>query len=293
MYERITLTSRTSYIDCPAKIGLFRVSDTDTVSVDSGSDKDAGKKILRALESTGERLTAVYNTHSHADHIGGNRFLQDKTGCAVYASGIECDFTNHPVLEPMLLWGGYPREALHHKFLQAQESRALPLTPDVLPEGLQLLPLPGHSFDMVGFRTSDDVVFLADCLSSQETLDKYGIGYLYDVEAYLSTLETVKTMEAAFFVPAHAAVTEGSIAPLAQYNIDAVRNAAETVVSFCAEPIVFEDILSRLFDAYQLTMTAQQYVLIGSTLRSYLSYLEKNGQISCFFDKNRMLWQKA
>ena len=74
------------------------------------------------------------------------------------------------------------------------------LTPGVLPEGFALLQLPGHFFHMVGFRSPDDVVYLADCLSSRETLDKYQIGFVYDVAAYLDTLEKVKTMQAAAFV---------------------------------------------------------------------------------------------
>ena len=69
----------------------------------------------------------------------------------------------------------------------AQESGAEYLTEDVLPEGLKIINLPGHFFDMVGFRTGDDVVYLADCLSSKETLEKYQIGVLYDVENYLKT----------------------------------------------------------------------------------------------------------
>lgn len=55
-----------------------------------------------------------------------------------------------------------------------------------------MIDLPGHFFDMVGFRTPDDIVFLADCLFSKETLDKYQINFIYDVGAYLKTLETVK-----------------------------------------------------------------------------------------------------
>ena len=79
-----------------------------------------------------------------------------------------------------------------------------PLTQEVLPEGFTLLPLPGHFFDMGGVRTPDDVVYLADCLSSRETLEKYQIGFVYDVAAYLETLERVKTMQAKWFVPSHA-----------------------------------------------------------------------------------------
>ena len=61
---------------------------------------------------------------------------------------------------------------------------------------VESIPLPGHFFDMVGFRTEDGVVYLADCLSSRETLDKYQISFIYDVAAYLDTLERVKAMEA-------------------------------------------------------------------------------------------------
>ena len=122
--------------------------------------------------------------------------------------GIECDFTRHPILEPSLLYGGYPCKDLRHKFLLAQESGAEYLTKETLPEGFELLPLPGHFFDMAGFRTPDDNVYLADCLSSRETLEKYQIGFIYDVAAYLNTLEKVKTLKARLFVPAPVSYTQ-------------------------------------------------------------------------------------
>ena len=292
MYELVQLAERSYYMESPAKVGIVRVSDTDVVAIDSGSDKDAGKKLKRLLDANGWRLAAVYNTHSHADHIGGNRYLQEQTNCRIFAPGIDCDFTNHPILEPAFLYGGDPLRDLKHKFLHAQESRAEVLTQDTLPDGMEIVPLPGHCFDMVGFRTSDNVVYLADCLSSRETLDKYGVGYLWDVEAYLATLERVKTMEAKCFVPAHAAPTE-DIAPLAQYNIDAVTAITEKIAALCAEPVMFEVLLQKLFRAYGMTMNLQQYVLIGSTLRSYLSYLEKRGQVTYTFENEQMLWRRA
>lgn len=292
MYELNHITGNSYYIQSPSKMGLVKLSDTDVCLIDSGNDKDAGRKVRQLLDANSWHLTAIYNTHSNADHIGGNRYLQGQTKCRIYAQGIECDITRHPVLEPAFLYGGFPPKDLRHKFLMAQESDAQELTPTVLPEGFELLQLPGHFFHMVGFRSPDDVVYLADCLSSRETLDKYQIGFIYDVAAYLDTLEKVKTMQAAAFVPAHAQVTE-DIAPLAQYNIDKVHQIADHMVELCAEPVIFEELLKKLFDDYGLTLTFEQYVLVGSTVKSYLAWLKDTGHLTALFEDNRLLWRRV
>lgn len=292
MYELIQVSGSSYYVQSPAKIGLVRLNDTDVCLIDSGSDKDAGRKARQLMEKNGWHLTAIYNTHSHADHIGGNRYLQSQTGCRLYAPGAECAVTRHTVLEPSMLYGGCPPKELRHKFLMAQESDATYLTADVLPEGFRLLPLPGHCMDMVGFRTPDDVVYLADCVSSRETLEKYRIGYIYDVGAYLATLETVKAMTAKAFVPAHAEVTE-NIAPLAQYNIDTVQEVGGAITALCAAPQTFEELLKALFDRYGMVMTFEQYALVGATVRSYLTWLKETGRVTAEFADNRMLWRRV
>lgn len=291
MFELHQIGKQSYYIQSPAKIGLVKTGEDEVCLIDSGNDKDAGRKVRQILDANGWKLKAIYNTHSNADHIGGNKYLQNQTGCRVFAPGIDCDFTRHPILEPAFLYGGFPPKELRHKFLLAQESDAEYLTKDALPSGWELMELPGHFFDMVGFRTPDNVVFLADCLSGRETLDKYGIGFIYDVAAYLETLERVKLMTAALFVPAHAEPT-GEIAPLAQYNIDKVTEIAERITELCSEPCCFEAVLQGIFTGYGLTMNFEQYALIGSTVRSYLSWLLNKGQLEASFKEGMLLWKR-
>lgn len=292
MYELNQVGSNSYYIQSPAKIGLVRLNDTEVCLIDSGNDKSAGRKIRQILDDMGWRLTAIYNTHSNADHIGGNRYLQNQTGCKIYAAGIERDFTNHPILEPAFLYGGFPCGDLRHKFLLAEESNAELLTEDSLPDGLEMINLRGHFFDMVGFRTNDDVVYLADCLSSKETLEKYQIGFIYDVGEYLNTLNMVKNMKASIFVPAHAAVTD-DITGLAEINIKKVYEIADKIIDICNEPQIFEKILQTLFNDYGLTLNFEQYVLVGSTVRSYLSWLKDSGRLTVDFADNMLWWKKA
>lgn len=292
MYELIPVGEQSYYIQSPSKIGLIRVGGRDVCLIDCGNDKDAGRKVRQILTANDWNLKAIYLTHSNADHIGGNKYLQAQTGCQTYAPGIECEFTRHPILEPAFLYGGFPPSDLRHKFLMAQESDASPLTKESLPEGFEILPLPGHFFDMVGYRTPDNVVYLADCLSSRQTLDKYQLTFLYDVAAYLNTLEMVKTLNARMFVPAHAEATE-DITPLAQYNIDKVLSIGDRLVSMCSRPISFEMLLQKVFSEYGLTMNFEQYVLIGSTVRSYLAWLKDSGRLDAVFEDNLLLWKQA
>ena len=283
MYELIQASGCSYYIESPAKIGLIKIGDFEVCLIDSGSDKDASRKVRQILDANSWKLKAIYNTHSNADHIGGNNYLQKQTGCRIFAPGIECCFTRYPVLEPSFLYGGYPPKDLRHKFLMAAESDVEYLSQDVLPDGLEVIPLPGHFFGMVGFRTKDDVVYLADSLSSRESLEKYGITFIYDVGQYLKTLEMIKRMNARLFIPSHAAVTD-DIAPLAEYNIYKVNEVADKIAEACVTPLSSDEVIRRMFLSYGLTMNMQQYVLVGSTIRSYLSWLRDNGKIDIIAD---------
>lgn len=143
---------------------------------------------------------------------------------------------------------------------------------------------------MIGIRTPDDTVFLADCLSGKSTLEKYQISFIYDVEAYLETLNKVEAMEANIFVPAHSEAAK-DIKETVNLNRNKVYEIAAKLIALCAAPLNFEAILQKVFDEFALVMNFEQYVLVGSTVRSYLSWLKDKGRIKAYFENNQLLWQ--
>lgn len=292
MYELIRVGNRTCYIDSPSKIGIYQHAGAEVCLIDSGNDGGAAKKVLRHLEAEGWALSAIFNTHSHADHVGGNALLQQRTGCPAYAWGVEAPFIRDPVLEPMVLFGAYPYREIRNKFLQAHPSDCRALEEAALPAGLSFTPLTGHAAGMVGYRTDDGVWFVGDAVLSEEALEKYHVSYLYDVERYLDTLDRLETLEGRLFIPSHAAPTE-DIRPLAAKNRAKTLEILSLLLELCRSPQTTEQVIRAVFLHYQLKMVHNQYATVGATLRSCLSYLHEQKQLNITFSDHLMLWERA
>lgn len=72
-------------------IGLF-IKNNDVVLIDSGIDKQTAKQVDDALHVMQLTPRAIINTHSHADHCGGNAYFQKKYKLDIFATQWEKAF---------------------------------------------------------------------------------------------------------------------------------------------------------------------------------------------------------
>lgn len=288
--ELVKVGEKTYYIKNATNIGIFKFDDTNVYLIDTGNDKDAGKKILKIIDEQGWKVKGIINTHSNADHIGGNKVIQDRTNCTILAHNMEKSFTEFPILEPSFLYGGYPFKDLRNKFLLAKESVVLPIENN-LPNGLEYFFLKGHFFDMIGIKTSDNVYFLADSIFSEETIKKYHLFFVYDVREFLNTLDYLKTLNGKMYIPSHSEATS-DISALIELNKHKIQEVMDKIYNICAKEITFEEILKYIFDEYNLIMNVNQYVLVGSTIKSYLAYLADENKVIYEFKDNKMIWKR-
>ncbi|MDY6827030.1 MAG: MBL fold metallo-hydrolase [Bacillota bacterium] len=290
----VQVADHTYYIPSPTNVGVY-VDEKTAVLIDSGSDKDAGRQIYRLLNEQGWELKMIVNTHSNADHIGGNAFLQQKTGCAIAATEKEAIFINNPQLEAAFLCGGFPYPELNNKFLVAKPSL---VTDVILSSGiikkcpLETVPLPGHFFEMIGIKTPDGIFFSADSLFPERIIAKYHLFFLYDLEQHLQTLEKLETLEADLYIPGHGEVLN-SINRLIGINRNKIKGILSFLTDACSKMVTFDELLAETCVRYNINLNPAQHVLVSSTIRSYLAYLVSHELVHYSFEDGRMIWETS
>jgi len=275
------------------------ISGKGCVIIDSGVDEDSAKRIIKILEENNLLpLVAIINTHSHADHCGGNRYLKDKTKARIYAPEIESAIITFPYLEPLYLFSGAsPLKDLQNKFLMAQPSEIDYVIKKeeskIVIEGLELgiVPLPGHSPNQIGIGI-DDVLFCADSIFSEEVINKHKIPFFTDIEQAKKTLKFLRESPFKFYVPSHAE-PRSSLAELADINLNVIDGIEKKVLDITETRKSSEEILRDLCNHYQIFIKGiQQYYLMNTVGLAYLSLLKKEGKLRCEVIDNLLFWQR-
>jgi glyoxylase-like metal-dependent hydrolase (beta-lactamase superfamily II) len=271
-------------------------TETGLLAIDTGLDRGAANRIVRAAEALGRPIVAILNTHAHADHHGGNAQLVRRLGVPVYAPAVEEAVIREPRYEPVYLFGGAaPVGALVNRFLQAEPSPVDHVfrpgeTVTVDGRALAVVDLAGHSLAQVGVRVGD-VLFAADGFFGREPLLKHGVPYLVDAARWMETLRTLAATEAAWMVPGHGEPLDDPRETLA-LNLAVLECAAAWLLDrLSLGPAATGDLLPAFARAMEMRIAdPTSYVLNRATLLGFLSSFERDGRVSVIIENARWLW---
>ena len=288
----------------PTNIGVAAqktaAAKTQIYFIDAGESPDDAKK---ALEECGRlfgefQLKAVICTHAHADHIGGAAWLKQKTSCEVWATQAEKSVAETPQIQAQSFYGAHPLPEIDIPYFHSARvdvDRVIEAGQKIACGGLEFefVSLPGHSFDMVGVlaKSADATVFYAgDGIFSRSMLSRFWTPFIVDVRAFKESIGRAAGIQADYYVPSHGLPCDEA-SGICELNLISTISNEKLIEDILAEPKTHEELLKAFCDKSGIQMRLSQYMLIGSTLRSYLTYLYKEGRVKWFFEGNKMYWQ--
>ncbi len=275
--------------------GVICNSAKEALVVDTGLDESTARRLTRMLGEAGLLIRWIFNTHAHADHFGGNRFIVERTGAKVYAPALEAAVIQCPVLEPMYLFGGaMPPRNLRNKFLEAESSTVN----EVAYRGpmciggieLEVVPLPGHSINQMGLAVNG-VLFCGDAFLGEGTIAKHGVPFNVDIQAHLRTLDFLAEQEA-ILVCAHGGMYMDAKRIIAT-NRRRVHEIADAVLGSLESPCRTDEIARVTCEKFGVSIQApSQYYLMKCAVSAVLTYLFNEGQLSMEVNHGTLLWSR-
>jgi glyoxylase-like metal-dependent hydrolase (beta-lactamase superfamily II) len=291
--EVLQLSENVYYLTGGVNAAIVVNGDKEAVFVDTGGDKEYGRNLKKACAALGVTPVAILNTHSHADHYGGNDFLVRNFNLPVYAPPFEAGIMENPYLEPVYLFGGAkPLPEMMSKWLLAKPSPVghllEPGTLTMYGLEFEIIDTSGHAHTHYAVKVGD-VLLAADAVFGASSLERYPIPFGQDIAGQMESAKKVATLGAHVLLPGHGEPTEETRA-LSAANVRAFERAAETIRAACTG-VDTATVLKSACDSLNVTMTdLPRYYLNLCTVLAYLGYLRERGGAQLRLEHNRALW---
>ncbi len=290
------ITGSSYYLDGESAVGIYIFADNSCLLVDSGPGEARAKKIMDVLHSEGLEIYAIFNTHGHADHCGGNAYIQNQNKCIIMASALSAAVIENPLLGPALLYSAYPLRVLKNRALMPQPSKVNQIIhPGILNiknKEFVILDLPGHSIGQLGLVNPDGVAYLGDSLMHEESMAGYPFLYMVDIESQIATLEYLAQNNWSQVFLTHGGIVENQ--KLTVYkNQERIMAIWPIILELLRQPLSREQIVAQMISQLNLPVNTSQYYLVSSTISAFLSYLCQEKRIKARPVKGNMIFSST
>lgn len=267
------------------------------VLMDSGIAGKNGQELMELLDREQLTVQAVLTSHAHYDHTGNHQLLRSTRGATVYASVF-----NAAVMQNPLAMKSYLNDDTWHELLAKGSAVFCPIDEviatnqkQVVIDGvcIEVLQLPGHSPEHIGFVTPDGVAYLADLLVSTGELQGIRLPYITCAEPHLDTLQTLRRRRYQACILAHRGWYE-DIGPIIDQNVARWENNLQMTWAMLGSPMTQEECASALMKHLNVVCrTTFQWMSANQTVRAMLQYLVDQGQVVKVIRNNKIFYSWA
>lgn len=247
------------------RIPLYMPDRSRAVMMDSGLKNPDREGILALLDRENICVTALLTSHFHPDHVGNHAAIKVAYGCDVYMTPY-AQIISQGSFD--LQASGYESYALR----RARRSYSNCVSDRVIPRNavkicvedavFQLLWLPGHAVEQVGFITPDDVAYLADTVLSDHLLQSVKLPYYTCLGPDLQTKKALRELRCRRYILAHSGVYD-EIADLIDRNIATAEEKLRLVEEEAEDWRTLEQLCAAVMARLEMDLNAPDKV-IGS-----------------------------
>lgn len=233
-----------------SRLPVYKLDEKNIIMIDSGLPRE-WEGIESCLDKEKLFVKAVITSHYHPDHIGNHLKLRRKYGAKLYLS----PFAAAAKADPMNMLGSmagittYRQVKNHFGEVFAPDFFLDWNAPSIEVEGavFQILQLPGHCAEHMGFITPDNVGYVADTVLSKNIIEHLRSTFTTCVELDLQSKEKLTELTCDKYIVAHNAVCD-SIRELALQNRDHMLARLELLEDIASDYMSLDTLVAQFLE---------------------------------------------
>ncbi|MEG0843187.1 MAG: MBL fold metallo-hydrolase [Romboutsia sp.] len=299
--EITKIYGRTYYVKGATNTGIYFFDDNKALIIDPGYRGLRPKKLIEKFKDENIDLKYIINTHEHNDHYGAcNQFKEVYNNAKIVSSKEAKIYIENPEIFAKYIMGGKPND-FFHSILKDTCIEHIDIDIDIAVDysnmkyseiPVKIIFMPGHTSGSISVMTKDKVIFVGDTLVGEIILKKYDFLFLYDIEAYINSLEILKNIEFEYLVLGHGKeiISKKNSYSLIERHEQAIQKYLNQVRKLLIEPITLEKLLKHIIVNNNLSSNYKEYHFFKSSLVSLISYLAKLEEIEYIVHEGELLY---